>query len=324
MSMITKKLANYDLDIISIEEFKPYLEKNKDYFSTNAMYAYLKALDIPPKFFKEQPIETQEELLENREVFVRETKKFFNKVIVVVTYERESSNGTSIDRRILGAARLDRAEAELKFEQLSSINSIPNKFEHRSFIKDGYISIIISNGIEKNRDNQVLALDFPINLNKKPVIHNTLYRLPDESFATPIEHLQYLTSKEIELGVDYNNIQEAIEDNSEFLTADTATAEPQPILREIDLVTLALQELGTIPKSYTYKIGSYIESNLKGELTTKNLESLVLDFDETLKSYKQVTNLRSVSGFSTLEFLNSPQFKELTEEMKEVEEFALV
>ena len=324
MSMITKKLANYDLDIISIEEFKPYLEKNKDYFSTNAMNAYLKALDIPPKFFKEQPIETQEELLENREVFVRETKKFFNKVIVVVTYERESSNGTSIDRRILGAARLDRAEAELKFEQLSSINSIPNKFEHRSFIKDGYISIIISNGIEKNRDNQVLALDFPINLNKKPVIHNTLYRLPDESFATPIEHLQYLTSKEIELGVDYNNIQEAIEDNSEFLTADTATAEPQPILREIDLVTLALQELGTIPKSYTYKIGSYIESNLKGELTTKNLESLVLDFDETLKSYKQVTNLRSVSGFSTLEFLNSPQFKELTEEMKEVEEFALV
>ena len=212
----------------------------------------------------------------------------------------------------------------MKFEQLSSINSIPNKFEHRSFIKDGYISIIISNGIEKNRDNQVLALDFPINLNKKPVIHNTLYRLPDESFATPIEHLQYLTSKEIELGVDYNNIQEAIEDNSEFLTADTATAEPQPILREIDLVTLALQELGTIPKSYTYKIGSYIESNLKGELTTKNLESLVLDFDETLKSYKQVTNLRSVSGFSTLEFLNSPQFKELTEEMKEVEEFALV
>lgn len=319
----TKRLVNYTLDIVDITEFRSYLKENGNNFSPNAINAYLKALDIPPKFFKEQPMETQEELLDNREVFVRETKKFFNKVIVVVKYVKEVNDVTSI--RILGAARLDRAEAEKRFEQLASIDEVPNRFEHRSFIKDGYISIIVSNGIEKEKDNQVLAIDFPINLNKKPVIHETIYKLPDSTFVTPIEHLHYLSSEEIELGVDYNNIKEAIEAKTEFLKADLVKEEKELILRETDLVSLALQELGTIPKSYTAKVSSYIEANLKGELDHLQLESLVMDFDETLKSYKQVTNLRSVSGKNVKEFLESPQFQKLTEEMEaeEIEKLEL-
>ena len=313
----TKMLANYTIDIVDITEFREYLKDNVEYFSPNAVNAYLKALDIPPKFFKEQPKETQEELLDNREVFVRETKKFFNKVIVVVKYVTTNNDITSI--RILGAARLDRAEANNKFAQLSSIDDISNKFEHRSFVKDGYISIIVSNGIEKNKDNQVLAVDFPINLNKKPVIHRTLYRLPDSTFATPIEHLQYLDSTEVDLGITYNTIKEAIDDQIDFLDEERDKDEIFPVLREIELVTLALQELGTIPKSYASKIAAYMEKNIKGELNNKQLESLVLDFDETLKSYKQVTSLRSVNGNNVIEFLNSPQFQELTKEMDDIE-----
>lgn len=313
----SRTLANYTLDIVDITEFRAYLDKNIDYFSTNAYNAYLKAVDIPPKFYKEQPIETQKELLDNREVFVKETKKYFNKVIVVVTYEKEIGN--QINRRILGAARLSAEEVETKFEQLKTIDSIPTKFEHRSFIKDGYISLIISNGIEKKKDNQVLAVDFPINLNKKPVIHNAIYKLPDETFATPVEHLQYLTSKEIELGLDYNNIKEAIDDSLDFLDEKVEVLEPQQILREVEVVALALRELGTIPKSYKEKLEVYISENLKGELTTDKLESLVLDFDETFKSYKQVTNLRSVSGSAVLEFLNSSQFAEIAEQLSDVE-----
>ena len=67
----------------------------------------------------------------------------------------------------------------------------------------------------------------------------------------------------------------------------------------------------------------YIEENLKGELTTDKLESLVLDFDETFKSYKQVTNLRSISGSAVVEFLNSPQFAEISEQLSEVELLAV-
>ena len=317
----SKKLANYILDIVDITEFRSYLDKNVDYFSTTAYNAYLKAVDIPPKFFKEQPIETQTELLDNREIFVRENKKYFNKVIVVVTYEKEI--GDKVTRRILGAARLSAEEANGRFEQLKTIDLIPTKFEHRSFIKDGYISLIISNGIEKNRDNQVLAVDFPINLNKTPVIHNAIYKLPDETFATPVEHLQYLASKEIELGIDYNDIKEAIDDSINFISEERESSKPQQILREVEVVTIALRELGVIPKSYTLKLEAYINENLKGELTTDKLESFVLDFDETFKSYKQVTNLRSVSGSAVVEFLNSPQFAEISEQLSEAELLAI-
>ena len=313
----SRRLANYTLDIVDVQDFKSYLKKYENCFSTNAMNAYLKAVDIPPKFFKEQPIETQEELLDNREVFVRETKKFFNKVIVVVTYLKDINNETT--KRILGATRLDRSEAMDKFERLASIDSFPTKFEHRSFIKDGYISIIISNGIEKDTDNKVLAVDFPIDLSKKPVIHNAIYKLPDETFATPVEHLQYLTSTEIDLGLDYSNIKEAIDDSIDFISEDITAPEAENILREVDLVALALTELKFIPKSYSEKISSYIQDNLKGELNTSQLESFVLDFDENFKSYKQVTNLRSVSGHAVLNFLNSPSFQELTQEMEQTE-----
>ena len=317
--MEIKRLANYNLEIIDICEFKEYLDKNEHYFSTSAMNAYLKAVDIPPKFFKEQPEDTRRILLDNREIFVRETKKYFNKVIIVVVCEQDL--GDKVDRRILGACRLDHAEAIKNYEQLEQINRISNKFEHRSFVKDGYISLIIGDDIKKDRENKVLAVDFPINLNKKPVIHKAYYILPNETFATAVEHIHYIDSTEIELGIDYNNIEEALFDFKDFLdNDDREVVEPQNILREVDVVALALQELGVIPKSYKDKIASYIETNLKGELDDVQLESRVLDFDENFKSYKQVTALRSVSGAKVIEFLNSPQFKELEEALSDIEE----
>ena len=311
-----KRLANYTLDIVDVTEFRDYLNKNELFFSTPAMNAFLKALDIPPKFFREQPKDTQEELLSNREVFVRETKKFFNKVIVIVTYEKEIDE-VKIDKRILGAARLDRNEAEAYYERLKDIDEIPTKFEHRSFVKDGYISIIISNGIEKDTDNQVLAVDFPINLNKKPVIHEAIYKLPNNDSTAPIEHIWYNSSEEVELGVDYNTIKEAIDSRISFISGDFDKEPKKDILRETEFVAVALRELGTIPKSYTDKIGAYIEDHAAGALDTEKLESLVLDFDETVKGYKQVTALRSVSGYAVLSYLESDQFKELEDALKE-------
>ena len=318
--MISRRLNGYTLDIIDVTEFKDYYYKNMGRFSSTAENSFLKALDIPPKFYKEQPEETKKELIENREVFVRESKKFFNKVIVVVKYESEI-NDDMISVRILNACRLSRAEAEKKYEQLSTIEKIHNKFEHRSFIKDGYISLVISDGIEKNRDNKVLIVDFPIMLNKEPVIHRALYTLPDETFFTPVEHIQYLTSKEVKLGVDYNSIEEAVNNEIEFLTEDICKYEDTPILREVELVSIALQELKIIPKSLKEKISVYMEEKLDGkELTTDTLEKFVLDFDETVNGYKQVTSLREVSGIAVKRFLEAPAFKEFIENMEEAKE----
>lgn len=309
------QLGNYYLDIVDVRDFKSYMEENERYFTPHAYKAYLKAVDIPPKFFKEQPIGTQKELLENRDVFVKENKKYFDKVIVVAR--------SKVDMMILNAARLTDKEAEKRYEQLKTIEEVSNKFEHRSFIKDGFISYIISknNEIKKDIDNQVLAIDFPILLNKKPVIHKAFYTLPNETFATPIEHIQYLTSDEIDMDSEYSNIKEAVEDYVEFIEDKNLNkAEPKKILREPELVALALVEAGTIPASYVEKVGIYIKENLKGELTTKSLESFVLDYDETFKSYKQVTSLRSVSGFTILAVLESDNFKELVVEMENLEE----
>ena len=145
---ITRKLGNYTLDIVNIEDFKSYYEQHSDKFTTAAFNSYLKAVDIPPKFFKEQPEDTQEELLENREVFVRERKKYIGKVIVVL------KNG----EEILNACRLDKRDEETTYEKLRDIEEVSNKFEHRSFIKDGYISLIVSNDIKRDTENQVLSL----------------------------------------------------------------------------------------------------------------------------------------------------------------------
>ena len=67
------------------------------------------------------------------------------------------------------------------------------------------------------------------------------------------------------------------------------------------------------------KVVKHIKDCLTGDLTTSKLESLVLDFDEEMRSYKQVTKLREVNGFTILNILESPQFKELLELMDEEE-----
>lgn len=316
----TKKLINYVIDIIEITQFKEYYHDNINRFSGTAKNSYLKALDIPPKFFKEQPEETQEELLDNREFFVAENKKYFDKVIVVVKTEFGD---------ILNACRMDRKAAFLAFDKLEIIKDIPNKFEHRAFVKDGYTTIVISTGdIKKGEDNKVLVVDFPVLLNKTPIIHKATYRLPDETFATPVEHIQYLESYECPLigaEAEFNNIKEAVEAYKDYLDMPLQEKEDKPILREVEIVSLALVEGNIIPKSGRDKVEFYINDHIEGELTTRKLENLVLDFDETFTGYKRVTNLRSINGLQVLEILESDSFKEFVEEMdKQLEEDGLL
>ena len=304
------QLGNYTLELVKIEYFKKYYYENLKYFSNTALNSFLNAVDIPPKFFKENPEETQEELLNNREVFVREHKKYFDKVIVVIRVK--------IDNSILNACRMVEREALESYERLKPIDQVLDKFEHRSFTKDGYVSFVISQDIKKDKDNQVLAVDFPILLNKKAVIHEALYTLPNETFATPIEHVHYLTSEEINFGEDYKDIKQAIDDRRSFITGEFDMSAPKDILREPEVVALALCHDGVISQSYIEKVGTYIKENTKGVLTTEKLESLVLDYDETFRTYKQVTALRSVSGLGILATLESPDFKEYTEEMESI------
>jgi len=302
--MLTKKLGTYDLDIVDVKEFKSYYYDHKDNFSSTSFNSYLKAVDIPPKFFKEQPEETQKELLDNRELFVATRKKYADKVIVVLKTEE----------KILNACRLGKDEVELRYEKLKNISEVGNKFEHRSFYKDGYITYIVSSDMKNNKENNVLVIDFPIMLNKPVVIHKATYALPNDDSVVPVEHIHYIESEEIDLYVDYKDIKSAIEDKEDFLEKEFKK-ENENILREVDVVSIALVEANVIPKSYVEKVANHINSNLKsGFLDTSKLESFVLDFDEDLKSYKQVTNLRKVDGTEINKLLASEGFKKLMEE----------
>jgi len=305
----TLELGKYYINLVKVENFKSYYYENLNYFSKVAFNSYLKAVDIPPKFFKEQPEETQKELIDNRAIFVKEHKKYFDKVIVVARIKGDNS--------IVNACRMVESEALESYERLKTIDQISNKFEHRSFNKDGYISYIISNDIKNNEDNHVLAIDFPILLNKKAVIHEALYTLPNETFATPIEHIHYLSSSEVDFDLEYSDIKSAIDDKISFLTDEVARRVAEDILREPEVVALALNQAGIIPHSYIQKVAYYIKENSKGTLNTWKLESLVLDYDETFKGYKQITALRSINGHAILDILNSDNFKEFVEEMED-------
>lgn len=307
------KLLNYELDIIEISDFKNYYHEHINNFTGTAKNAFLKALDIPPKFFKEQPEETQEELLDNREYFVAEHKKYFDKVIVIVKSEFGD---------ILNACRMDRTAANSSYDKLKTIEEVPNKFEHRAFIKDGYTSVVLSknNGLKKGEDNKVIVIDFPVLLNKKPVIHQATYRIPDDSFITPVEHIHYFTNNEVAIQGDeaeFNNIKEAVEEYKHYLEDDIEKREDKPVLREHELVSLALVEGKVIPKGGRTKVEDYLKKHAESGLTTNKLEKLLLDFDETFTGYKQVLNLRNINGNNVLEMLESEEFKAFAEEMEE-------
>ena len=308
----TFELGGYFIDLVKIEHFRSYYESNISSFSKVSRDSFLKTLDIPPKFFKEQPAETQEELLDNREVFVKENKKYLDKVIVVARCK--------LDSAIINCSRMSEQDALKSYEQLKTIDEIPNTFEHRSFIKDSYITYIVSDKIENKKENKVLVIDFPITLNKPAVIHEAYYTLPDETFATPVEHIQYLTSTDINFETEYKDIKEAINDNISFLSADIETAEAKNILREPEVVALALNVAKVFPQSYIHKVGNYIKENAKGILNTHQLEKLVLDYDETFRAYKQVRAIREIDGFKILKVLESSKFKELIDGMENIEE----
>ena len=96
-------------------------------------------------------------------------------------------------------------------------HSIKSSWKNERYIETPNVSVF-EHLYVNNKENKVLVIDFPITLNKKTVIHEALYSLPNETFATPVEHIQYLTSDEVDFEFDYKEIKVAIEDKLNFLT----------------------------------------------------------------------------------------------------------
>ncbi len=308
--METKLLEGYTLDIIQIEYFKDYYYNNLERFSEFSKNAFLKTLDIPPKFFTEQPEETQEELLENREVFVRESKKFFDKVIVVLKDK---------DNYILNACRMDTKVAEASYKALSAINAFSNRYTERLFHKDGYITILIPSEDLEYKDRAIIV-DFPIMLNKNAVIHKAFYEVKGD-----FTHYQYKSNLEVSLVGDnknYNDLYEAIKDCTEFLTEPYEMQVSEPILREPEVISLAVIELKFLPKTYREKFEKYLSEKSEGIIMNSyKLEQVVMDFDADVKGYKNVLNLRNVDGGAIKTYLDT--LKDIDRNVQELESVLL-
>lgn len=312
--METKQLDSYLLDVMDVIEFREYYNTHKNQLVGFALTSFLKALDIPAKFFREQPEETKEELLENREIFVKENSKFFSKYLIVLR-SADTNN-------ILNACRMDMKAFDELYKKLTEISSI-KKFEHRTFYKDGYVSLIVgSDELKADKDNSVLMLDFPLIPTKPMIAHKAIVTLPKDNSETPVDHVKYLESTEIILigpNKNFDSIEEAVSSfSNEVEEKETSETKEEKVLMEPEIISILLVETKTLPKNYRDKIEFHIKDYLEStdsfkDLSTSKLEDLVYDFDESLKSYKQVNALRSFDGLKFIEYAKTKNFEELQE-----------
>ena len=287
-----QQILDYTIEIIDIRNFKEYLEENvkENKIYGFALKAFLKAVDIPPSYFLEQPIETQEELLVNKDERINSLKKYTDKCLVILWKDDE----------ILNCCRMNMIDAETLLEKFSTIEDVDKIIWDKTFYKDGYIQgyIPTSDNIAKDKFNRCLVIDFPILLNKPLRINDGFFRLPQESEISDNNTYYYNTSEEIDM-TEYQHVALAIQDklNDAECTGwpSMDVIEDVNILREPTEVCCVMVDEKVIPKTILTGLVEYIETNSElgnFTMTINNLTETILKFEGNLRNIKQVTNLR--------------------------------
>lgn len=290
-----REILKHNLEIIDINNFKEYLEENENKFNGFSLKAFLKAIDIPPSYFIEQPEETQQELLENKTSRIESLKKYKNKCLVILWKDEE----------IMNCCRMDATVAEVLVDKLSTIEDVKNIIWSNDFYKDGYLQgyIPVYTDIEKTKYNRCLVVDFPILLNKPVRIHDGFFKLPQEDDILDTNYFYYNSSSEVDMD-DYQHvalaIQDAIQATEETGWASIDNVEDTKILREPEEVSCMLAEEKVIPKNLIVPIAKFLADKLEfetGVLTVKNTTESILKYEGNLKSIKQVTNIRGCYSY---------------------------
>jgi len=278
-------ILGYNLEVYPIEQFKLFYDQCTT-FNSFSEKAFLKAIKIPPQYFLEQPEETKEELLLNKEEIL--TEKLAGKYLVILKKGNE----------VVNCARVDYNELQNLDERISlSKENLAKLIPVRDFVKEGYLSNFISKDkLEEGKYNLGIFIDYPLLLNKTPVVNIGFYYVPKKG-EDNYKNL-YVETQTINFD-DYHSLDLLIED---VLNIKIKEIEEQKIietlkdimlLREIDEVLLKLCKEKVIPKSYVKKISKYI---FKNELLLPNVFSLIdllLSYEPNFNSYKQVFKIRS-------------------------------
>lgn len=289
--MITRKLLDYDLEVLDIADFKSYYKENLDRFNGFSKKAFLKSVDIPAPYFLEQPDDTQETLLDNKEVIIKNANKYSDKVLIMLVK----------DNVILNACRMSNINEELSYDQLSTITDVENIIWNKTYHKDGYIQgYILRDEVKKDQYNRCTIIDFPIMLNKPVIIHDGFYKMPTETSLVDNDSFYYISSTEVDF-MDYQHVAVAIECIIEDMDIEIKSVTDNPrvsILRENEDVVTALLGDKIIPKTIILGVLSALNKRTEFEtLTHASLVEILLAFEGNLKNIKQVTNLRNCYNF---------------------------
>lgn len=291
-------ILKHDLEIIDIKDFKKYFKENESRFDAFAKKAFLKAVDIPPAYFLEQPESTKEILLDNKEDRINNLEKYIGKCIVVLWK----------DGMVLNACRMTREDAEMQLEQLSTIEDVEGLIWDKTFYKDGYIQGYIPVGdLKKDAYNKCVVVDFPILLNKPTVLHEAFFKMPNEKSIVERDLIYYSTTAEVDFN-DYQHIALAVEDKVVEVKGNTEVTpldenKDSFILREPEEVVCMLVEEKVIPKTIMSGVVGYIRTEMEGvQLTVNKLTEVLLSYEGNLKGIKQTTNLRGCYDFLRAEF----------------------
>ena len=292
----TKEVMGFDLSLINIEDFKDFYKANENRFNSFSIKSFLKAIKIPPPYFLEQPEETQDELLENKHDIIN--RKLSGKYISVLKK----------DGSILNCSRVDYNELQNLHERISLNKEISSKLiPIKDFIKEGYSSNFIpSEKLEEGKYNLGVFIDYPLMLNKLPVVNIGFYYVPkkgeDNYKNIYVEHIPVDFN-------DYQNLDILIEDLLNIKIKEVKeekiieALKDKLLLRELDEILLKLQSVRVIPKSYTKKISKYVYKNDIRLLNVLSLVELISSYEQGFypnDNYKQVVKLRNCLNDITL------------------------
>ena len=268
------EILGFELEILPIESFLNYY-KECNSLNSFSERAFLKAVKIPPQYFLEQPIETQEELLTNREYSIVDSK-LKGKYLAILKKDGE----------ILNCTRVDYESIEHKHDTISLSTENLKKLLHiRDFVKEGFSSNFIPySELEKGKYNLGLFIDFPLMLHKEPKVHIGFHYIETSEEDT----FKNLYIEELNIN-DYQSLDMLIEEALSSLIKNIGeekiieTLKDKLFLREVDEILIKLQGKKIISKSYVRKISKFI---FKKDLQVTNL----FLFLNILLSYEQNFN----------------------------------
>jgi hypothetical protein len=279
-SVVDKELFKYKIDLIKIENFREFFKSCKD-FSPFSKKAFLKSVAIPPGYFSEQPDDTKEDLLVNKEDVVQQ--KYPGSYVLLVKDGED----------ILNCARIEFSDFDLGYNRIKSSNE-KQFILVKEYIKNGYISTFIkhSDNLVKGGWNKGLFVDIPLICNKDTYVSEGYYYIPAENE----DHYKCMyVSTEVLDFTDYQHLDLYVKDFKETSFNDNSLeiAKETPLLKELDEILIYLKDEKVIPSQYIKSVPRYVEKNALPMETVFDLVNVLLSYENGISSFNKAKVLRS-------------------------------